>query len=147
MGYMTQGRGKMGLRQAGNPTQSVGQFDGAQDGLGHRLGGGHSQGIDVGVTVARGQREDGIAVEHGVHRIDRPRHAERGELRQFTGLHFVQNGIGSDHPESRVPAGKTARGLLLQAGRGVQELAAAGIFARAGDNFARCRDRARRRTH
>ncbi len=38
--------------------------------------------------------------------------------------------------ESRVPAGKTARGLLLQAGRSIEKIAAPGILARAGDNLA-----------
>jgi phospholipid/cholesterol/gamma-HCH transport system permease protein len=135
VGDIPQGRGKE-LRQAGNPTQRVGQFDRAQDGFGHRLGRGHAQGIDIGVTVAQGEGEDRISIEHGIHRIDGASHAQRAELRQFVGFHLIEHGVGGDRGKSRVPAGKTPRGLLLQAGRSVEKLTTAGIFTGARDHFA-----------
>src|SRR5665811_1894454 len=63
------------------------------------------------------------------------RHAERGELSELVGLDFVEPGVGSNHGEGGVAWGGADGGAALHFGLAIDELTAAGGFARAGDDL------------
>ena len=75
---------------------------GARGGFG-RHGGQHHH-AQAFARTARAQAEQGVAVRHGVHRVDAARQAVVGRYRQAVGLHLGDHCVGGHHPDGGVGA-------------------------------------------
>ena len=68
-----------------------------------------------GLRRSERHRDHQIAVRHGVHRIDGPRHTQRCQLCELGGFHFGERGVGRDHHQRRVlrarPAARSSSGV------------------------------------
>ena len=94
-------------RADGTPVERLGLAHGADDGLGHRLGGQGADDRDVRLALpaSGGEREHRVAIAGRVRRGDRAREAIVGHQRHAIDVGLGQPGVGGDEADRRVLAG------------------------------------------
>jgi hypothetical protein len=114
----------------------------AQRGNGHGLGRhgaqhGHARRVAFERHAPGGQREQRVAVAHGVHRVDGARQAVVRHGGQPVGLHLGQHRVGRDHADGGVGAREQGLGqVAAQQGAARVEQGGAVFGARAGHGLA-----------